>query len=128
MIEIIYNNNLLYLGLFLITLYVLLRYKLIFNKDNLLDYFIYLTNKLFLFLIMLNSLILFLVTLILEIDITNFINIIFPNLLYYITINYLVFYMIKFIYYLIKMVKENELFGINDFSKIKLQNVEEKER
>ena len=126
MIEIIYNNNLLFLGMFFISLYYLIKYNVKFSKDNLINYFIFLTNKIFLFLIMFNSLILFLVTLIYDIDITNFINTVFSNLLFYMMINYMVFYFIKFIYYLIKMTKENELFAINDIGKIEFEKVEDK--
>lgn len=108
------NSNVwVYLVLSLVAFGVLWRYQKDFDKENLIDSFIYLTHKTNLILLFFNFLFMFIFTIV---DFTdNNINEFFQNnvkaLLYFSFFTYFVFYGLKLIYYMKAFIKENDLFA-----------------
>lgn len=118
----ILNNGITFLLLFLLSFTILIKYKKKIDSENIINYFLYLTNKILLFIFSLSSLFIFIISISLGLEnkITTFINATFLNILYFSFVMYSVFYVTKLIYYIIDYVKANNLFGKNYLDKLKL--------
>jgi hypothetical protein len=120
--NLIINNVYIYLFFLLLSLYYLYNYQKDFNFKDLINSFIYLTNKIFLllfFILMLFASIFSLINHDINL-INNFIKEIIKGLIYYIFFNYLVFYGIKLIYWTKDFFKETDMFGISYIDKNKI--------
>lgn len=119
---IIINLGCTFLVLFFITAFIFIRYKKEIDSENIIDYFLYLTNKIILFIFCLSSLFVFIISFSYELlDKTiNFINATFLNILYFSFVMYSIFYITKLIFYIIKYVKRNDLFGKSYLDKLNL--------
>lgn len=119
---IILNNGITFLFLFLLSAFLLIRYKKKIDSENIIDYFLYLTNKFLLFTFSLSAFFIFIVSInyTLEDKIINFINATFINIVYFSFVMYSVFFLTKMIYYIIDYVKTNDLFGRSYLDKLKL--------
>lgn len=120
-IEIINNYFWVYGLISLVSLMVLIYYKIDFSKEALIDYCIYLTNKILLFSIFLSFMIISLILLLEStapntIDFTKNLIVIF---LKYGFINYSILYIFKFSQWLMEMVKKNEISGFEFLKEIK---------
>lgn len=116
------NYGIIFLILFFVALMTLIRYKKTFSKENIIDYFIYLVNKVLLFIICINSFFIFIINIELNFNdqVLTFINLSFLNMVYFIFMTYSVLYGIKFISYIIGFAKESNLFAINEIDSLKL--------
>lgn len=110
-ISIILNNLYTYIFLVCITGYLLLKDIKPFNKEQLIDYLIYLTSKIILF-VCFNSFIIVAILTLLNIEynaVNYYIQDMFKALLYYATFNYAIFYLIKFVSWFVDFYKDNDL-------------------
>ena len=116
------NIGITFLILFFISSYLLIRYNKDIDGENIIDYFLYLTNKILIFILALSSLFIFIVSVnyTFHDKIINFINATFLNILYFSFVMYSIFYLTKFIYYIIKYVNKNDLFGKSYLDKLNL--------
>ena len=116
------NIGITFLTLFFISSYLLIRYNKEIDGENIIDYFLYLTNKILIFIFALSSLFIFIVSVnyTFHEKIISFINATFLNILYFSFVMYSIFYLTKFIYYIIKYVNKNDLFGKSYLDKLNL--------
>lgn len=123
------NYGLVFLVLFFICIIILFRYKKQFSKENIIDYFIYLVNKVLLFILSINSFFIFIVNIELDFNsqVITFINLSFLNIVYFVFITYSVLYGIKFISFAIYFAKESNLFAIEQIDSLKLMSSKSKE-
>jgi len=106
----------------LLGLFLLIRYNQKIDPENIINYLLYLTNKLLLFVFTITSFLIFILSFSENIvdKIRIFINETFLNMLYFMFVMYGVFGIVKFIYYLMDYAKENDLFGKSFLDKLNL--------
>jgi len=124
----ILSNGITFLLLFLLTFTVLLMYKKKIDSENIIDYFLYLTNKFLLFIFSLSSFFVFVISInyALEDKIINFINATFLNIIYFSFVMYSIFFLTKLISFIREAVNSNDLFGKSYLDKLKLSKGEKR--
>ena len=124
----ILSNGITFLLLFLLTFNVLLMYKKKIDSENIIDYFLYLTNKFLLFIFSLSSFFVFVISInyALEDKIINFINATFLNIIYFSFVMYSIFFLTKLISFIREFVNSNDLFGKSYLDKLKLSKGEKR--
>jgi len=124
----ILSNGITFLLLFLLTFTVLLMYKKKIDSENIIDYFLYLTNKFLLFIFSLSSFFVFVISInyALEDKIINFINATFLNIIYFSFVMYSIFFLTKLISFIREFVNSNDLFGKSYLDKLKLSKGEKR--
>jgi len=124
----ILSNGITFLLLFLLTFTVLLMYKKKIDSENIIDYFLYLTNKFLLFIFSLSSFFVFVISInyALEDKIINFINATFLNIIYFSFVMYSIFFLTKLISFISEFVNSNDLFGKSYLDKLKLSKGEKR--
>ena len=125
---IIINLGITFLILFFITAFIFIKYRKEIDSENIIDYFLYLTNKILLFVFCISSLFIFIISFSYELldKTTSFINATFLNILYFSFVMYSIFYITKLIFYIIKYVKKNDLFGKSYLDKLNLSKGRDK--
>lgn len=115
---IFYSIIVLFLG------YLLIRYKEEFKADSLIDSFLYLTNKLVILYLLIVFLFVFIFSLLNpnNVKINEFLEENIRGLIYYIFINYSIYYGLKLINWSKEFYKKNDLFGISYFKKFNGEN------
>jgi len=121
MVTIISLANEVYLYVFLTLLFIffLVKYKQKIDNKNIINYIIYLTNKIILFILFVVFLFASFLT-ITEVDKNIIISFIKENvrgLIYYSFFNYIILYGIKLIHFFKEFFKKNDIFGISYISK-----------
>lgn len=116
----IYLGNISFIILSLIVLYFLITYTKPLNAKSLLDYFIYLTNKVILLtMFIVFAFISFLSSVTIDYDkVAILMNEYARALLYYAFFNYSVFFGLKLIMYMKEFFKEFDLFAISYIDKL----------
>lgn len=124
----ILSNGITFLLLFLLTFTVFLMYKKKIDSENIIDYFLYLTNKFLLFIFSLSSFFVFVISInyTLEDKIINFINATFLNIIYFSFVMYSIFFLTKLISFIREFVNNNDLFGKSYLDKLKLSKGEKR--
>ena len=124
----ILSNGITFLLLFLLTFTVLLMYKKKIDSEDIIDYFLYLTNKFLLFIFSLSSFFVFVISInyALEDKIINFINATFLNIIYFSFVMYSIFFLTKLISFIREFVNSNDLFGKSYLDKLKLSKGEKR--
>jgi hypothetical protein len=124
----ILNNGITFLLLFLLSFIIFLRYNKKIDSENIIDYFMYLTNKLLLFVFSISAFFVFVVNINYSLDdkIITFINATFLNIIYFSFIMYSIFFLTKLIYFIREFVKSNDLFGRSYLDKLKLSKEEKR--
>jgi len=120
-ITIINSNLYVYILVMLISAFLLFTNKQEFNKENLISYLIYLTNKIIMFTLFVSFLIIniFVLVDLEQTQITNFIIELSNMILFYALFNYSIFYSLKFIGWAIEFFKKNELLTFSLLKEVK---------
>lgn len=119
----IINNYFWVYGLIsLLSLIVLIWYKVDFSKEALIDYCIYLTSKTLLFSMFLSFMLISIIMLLesTTANITDFTKNLIVIFLKYGFINYSILYLFKFGQWLMEMVKKNDIAGFEFLKEIKV--------
>jgi len=120
---IINSNEVGYLFLFMFGVYMLIMYSKPFQASNLVDSFLYLINKTIILLLTISFLFALIFEFLGEQTIVNtFLTSTFKLLIYYIILNYSLFYGLKLIDYMKNFYKDNDLLNIKYFEKIEREN------
>jgi hypothetical protein len=122
-ITIINSNEWIYLILFLFGFYLMIVYSKPFSANNLIDSFIYLVNKTVILLLTISFLFAFMFEYVGQSDkVITYFKEVFKILIYYIILNYSVFYGLKLIEWMKNFYKYNDLLNIKYFEKIEKEN------
>lgn len=117
------SNQWLYLVIFLLGMIILYKMDKPFNKNNLVESFLDLSNKFVILLITLSFMFSFIYELIGQTDkIITFLSQNIKLILYYLLLNYSLFYGLKLIDWIKNFYKDNDLLNIKYFSKLEREN------
>lgn len=123
LITITNSNEWLYLTLFLLCIYLMITYIKPFNAKDLIESFLYLINKFILLLLTLIFMFAFIFEIIGESTKTiSFITSNFKVLIYYLLLNYSLFYGFKLINWMKNFYKDNDLLNIKYFEKLEKES------